>query len=249
MPLEAADIALAALAFLLAGVIKGTVGIGMPTASVGLMTQFLDPRTAIALVVFPSLLANLWQVYRTGGFAPALKRYAVFLATIMSVIWLVSATVTAAVPVGAILLALGVVVVLFSAASLAWTPPELPQRFDALGQAAAGVIAGVLGGLTAIWAPPMVVYLLARRVDKDEFVRATGLIIFLGTAPLILGLAQAGLITAETSLVSAAMTLPVLMGFTVGERLRRHLDTERFRKIVLVIFLVMGANLLRKALV
>ena len=43
------------------------------------------------------------------------------------------------------------------------------------------------------------------------------------------------------------MVVPTLIGFALGERLRRHLDASRFRLAVLVMFLVMGLNLLREA--
>ena len=79
--------------------------------------------------------------------------------------------------------------------SLAYAPPFLPERFDRAGQVVAGIASGILGGLTAIWAAPMMAYLIARRVDRDEFVRAVGTMIFIGSAPLILGFWHAGLIT------------------------------------------------------
>ena len=34
--------------------------------------------------------------------------------------------------------------------------------------------AGVLGGLSSIWSPPVAMYLLARNVSKIEFIGATG---------------------------------------------------------------------------
>ena len=58
---DATTIAVIAIfVFLLAGIIKGTVGIGMPTVSVGVLSQIIPPHTAIALVVFPLLSSNLW---------------------------------------------------------------------------------------------------------------------------------------------------------------------------------------------
>lgn len=234
--------------FLIAGVIKGTVGIGLPTASVGLMSQVIEPRTAIALVVFPSLLSNAWQIWRAGRFIATLRRFRIFIVCLMGMIALVSMTVTAGVATQTLMLMLGFVIILFSVSSLAWAPPFIPARFDGAGQAVSGLTSGVLGGMTGIWAPPMVTYLMGRRVEKDDFVRASGAMIFMGTLPLIFGFWQIGIVTGPLALMSIALTVPAIAGFALGERIRRRLDADRFRRVVLVIFLIMGLNLLRKAL-
>ena len=95
--------------FLLAGVIKGTVGIGLPTASVGMISQVMDPRLAIALVVFPSLLSNAWQIWRMGRFAATLRRYGIYIACLMGMIALVSMTVTSGIATETLMLVLGCV--------------------------------------------------------------------------------------------------------------------------------------------
>ncbi|MFK7944192.1 MAG: sulfite exporter TauE/SafE family protein [Paracoccaceae bacterium] len=240
-------LALIAGIFLLAGMVKGTTGIGLPTAAVGMMSQLMDPRQAIALVVFPSLLANAWQMYRQGRVMAVLQRFGVFIACLMVFIALISLTLTAAIPTETLILVLGCVICLFSAMSLAWSPPALPAQYDKAGQVVAGTASGVLGGLTGIWAPPMVTYLMARRVEKEDFVAATGVMIFAGTLPLIGGFWSTGLLTSDMAMTSIVMFLPALAGFTLGENLRRRLDSDRFRTVVLVVFLVMGLNLIRKA--
>lgn len=231
-----------------AGVVKGTVGIGLPAAAVGITAQIVEPRLAVGLVVFPSLLSNVWQVWRTGGIGGTLGAYAPFLASLAVVIATVSATVTSGIPTGALMLALGAVMVIFAVTSLALDPPAIPDRLDRPAQVLAGSLSGVLGGLTAIWAPPMVIYLLGRGVTGEAFVRASGVIILVGTVPLIGGFWAGGLIDLPIAAVSVALTVPAIAGWMVGERLRRRLDADRFRRVVLFVFLAMGANLIRRSL-
>ncbi|MEM9146050.1 MAG: sulfite exporter TauE/SafE family protein [Pseudomonadota bacterium] len=248
MPFAPEIAALAVLAYLIAGTVKGTVGIGLPTASVALLSQAVDAKTAIALVIVPSVAANLWQVHRSGDALGALRRYAPFVLCLTVVIGGVAALVTARLSSEVLMAALGVVVILFSVSNLAWTPPRLSDRFDRLGQIVMGTASGVIGGLTSIWAPTMVAYLMARRVAKDEFVRATGLIILLGNLPMAAGFAYGGMLDASLATFSALLVLPALAGFALGERIRARLDAERFRKLVLFFFLLIGLNLLRRAL-
>lgn len=231
--------------FLLAGTIKGTVGIGLPTAALGLLVQVAPPHEAMAMVVFPMMLLNGWQVWREGEAAATFRSYWRFAAALMATLYLAT-YVTVSVSAEALMLMLGVVIAVFAATSLIARPPPLPARWDHRAQLVAGSVAGAMGGLTAIWSPPMVIYLLSRRVDKVEFVRATGLLILLGSLPLCLGLWRAGVVTGERAAVSAAMAAPALAGFTLGEALRRRLDTERFRLVVLGLFLLMGLNLIRR---
>jgi uncharacterized membrane protein YfcA len=108
--------------------------------------------------------------------------------------------------------------------------------------------AGLMGGFTGIWAPPMLVFLLSLRLEKSEFVRSIGVLLLLGAIPLLAGYLASGLMTGEMLLWSCVMLIPTFMGFSVGERVRRRLAPERFQKILLIFFLIMGLNMIRQAL-
>lgn len=244
--MDLSTLALAFAVFLIAGTIKGTVGIGLPTAAVGMLSQFADPRLAIGLVVFPLLTTNLWQVLRAGRFIETVKKYRAFAVSLVVVL----GATTFALPyvsTNGLVTVLGVVVVLFATTSLISHPRELPEKFDRVCQLTGGVAAGIIGGLTAIWGPPMVIYLLARRTEKDEFVRALGTLLLLGGIPLVFGFFANGMLDPHLGALSALMVVPSLLGFAVGEQLRKLLEADRFRTAVLVMFLIMGLNLLRRA--
>ncbi len=94
----------------------------------------------------------------------------------------------------------------------------------------------------------MVIYLLARRVDSETFIGTTGILILAGSIPLFFGYWQVGLLTAPLAGISALMIVPALLGFGLGEWMRRRLNPPQFKRLVLVVFLLMGLNLLRKGL-
>ena len=231
--------------FVIAGAVKGTVGIGLPTVAVGLLSQIIDPRLTVSLVALPIFLTNLYQVWSSGVTLETARRYWVMGAVLVVALW--GATfLTASVSSEVLLGVIGVAVVTFAATNLFLTPPPLPERHDRAGQVAAGIGAGVFGGLTSIWSPPVVTYLIARGTGKDEFVRATGLMFALGGVPLVLGFWQQGLLDGGVWKLGALLTLPSIAGFALGEVLRRRLDAERFRRLLLWTFLLLGLNLLRK---
>lgn len=232
--------------FLLAGTIKGTVGIGLPTAGIGLMTQVIDPHIAIVLLVFPLLLSNLWQVYRIGAPLQTIRQIAPMIVVMMVTLW-ATTSVTAQVSQAALMTFIGLSIVLFATVQLFLKPPPLPDRLERAGQIVTGFACGIMGGLTAIWAPPLVAYLLARRVDKDTFVRTTGIVFGAGGVPLAFGFWQQGLLTGSLAAMSAMLVIPTIAGFAIGETLRRRIKADRFQTVVLVIFLIMGLNILRRA--
>ena len=247
MTLTPETVAITICVFLLAGTIKGIVGIGLPTTALSLMTLFLEPRTAIALVLVPMTISNLWQVHRSGHIRRTARRYLPFmLALVVTIAIALGATreVNAAVLLGC----LGAAILIFVAVSLSKWAPQIPERHDRSAQLVAGGLAGMMGGLTAVWAPPMAVYLASRDAGKDEFVRATGLLIFFGSLPLAAGYVLQGFVTWSTFLTSIALLIPTFIGFAIGERLRGYLSETGFRKVLLGFFFVMGVNLLRRAL-
>lgn len=237
-----------AVCFVLAGGVKGAAGIGLPTAAIVLMTLATTPRHAIALLLIPMLVTNAWQVYRMGHIGRTMRRYMVFTLALVVGVWL-SVALSADAPDRLLFALLGVMVLAFVIASITRWAPNIPDRLDTSAQLGFGSIAGLVGGLTAVWAAPIVIYLSARNTAKDEFVRASGLLIFMGSVPLMAGYLREGLLDRDTAMISAAMLVPAMIGFALGERARAHLSEQGFRKMILVIFAIMGLNLLRKAVV
>ena len=51
-----------ALIFLPAGLVKGVIGLGLPTIGMGLLALLMPPAEAAALLALPSLVTNVWQM-------------------------------------------------------------------------------------------------------------------------------------------------------------------------------------------
>lgn len=235
------------LVYIFAGTIKGTIGIGLPTITISLLAQLVDPRIAIAFLCLPALITNSWQIYRGGMLRQSIRTLWPFGLTLFIVLYF-SSLFAPDIPVRWLVLGIGIMVVLWTATALLRTPPALPDRIDKPVQVFAGAVGGAIGGLTAIWSPPMVVYLHARRFDKDEFVAYTGFLILCGTIPLVLGYISNGILNRELLFGSALMIIPTLLGFSIGESLRARLSGRQFHRAVLIIFCLMGLNMIRRGL-
>ena len=134
------------------------MGIGLPTASLGILTLVLDPRTAIAYVLLPMTLSNAWQIYRAGDIRGAVFRYWPLAACLMVFIGLTLA-LTANAPDRLLIGALGAVIVTYVIATLTGWSPVIPDRLDRPAQVLFGALAGVLPLLDVALQPLLVVIL------------------------------------------------------------------------------------------
>jgi len=237
----------AAVVYVLAGLVKGTIGIGLPTAGVSLTAQFTDVRTAITLALMPMLLTNVWQVFRSRQDTHKTRRFWPLLVFMLLSI-AVFAYAASSVPINAATLLLGFSVLLFAAVSLVKEIPQVPQRHDKKLQVVSGIVSGFMGGITGVWAPPMVMYMSAARVDKATFVATMGVLLMCGSAVLCLAYGSVGLLTKGQAIASLMLVVPAITGFAIGENIRSRVNEELFKKLVLLFFLVMGLNIIRRGL-
>ena len=207
LPIHYIPIILAA--FLCSGIIKGFLGIGLPAAAMALLTIFIDPKTAISLMVLPIIFANIMQFFRSEGRRQTAHKYKYFALTIMISIFITSLFI-ASYPTALLTVAIGVAMVVFSLNLLFGMTLSISSHLG--WQVGVGVISGILGGLSSIWSPPVAMYLLARNVSKEEFIGASGFLFLAGCFPLAAGLILSGVLTFEAALQSVLGLIAVVIG-------------------------------------
>lgn len=235
---------------LFAGFVKGAVGFAMPLIMMSAFSSFLPPEVALAGLILPTLATNLLQAFRQ-GWAPALETavtYRRFL--IGTVVFIaVSAQVFDLIPRAAYLLLLGVPVTAFAAIQLAGVPLALPLHHRNRAEWLLGVIGGLYGGVSGIWGPPLLVFLLSTGVAKQEMVRAQGVVFLIGSVVLLGAHLGTGLAMGERLVFSALLVVPALLGMMLGYRVQDRLDQARFRRWTQGLLVVSGLNLVRQALI
>ena len=237
----------ALLIYFIAGVIKGTLGIGFPTTAVSLMAQFTDARTAITLVIMPMLITNLWQVWRSGQFISVIRQIRWLLITMLVFITVFS-QLSSLVAVDLLAGILGLIVALYALHSLFAKPLILDPVYDKPVQFIVGITSGIMGGLVSVWAPPILIYLNARQLPKEQFVATAGVILLLGSSVLLVSYQASGILNYGLFLCSMLLIVPSLTGFAVGETMRRSISAQRFQRLLLWFFFLMGLNLMRRTL-
>ncbi|MCP4766807.1 MAG: TSUP family transporter [Gammaproteobacteria bacterium] len=74
--------------FLLAGTVKGVIGLGLPTVSLAILTVAIDLPSAMALLLVPSFATNLWQAVVGGNARVLMLRLWPFLLTATLTVWI-----------------------------------------------------------------------------------------------------------------------------------------------------------------
>jgi uncharacterized membrane protein YfcA len=235
-------VAAAASTFLLAGLVKGVIGLGLPTVAVGLLGLMMAPAQAAALLVVPSLVTNVWQLAAGPRFMPLLRRLWPMMAGICLGTWAGSGLL-AADDGGRATMALGVALILYAAASLVTKRLHIAPGAEPWLSPLVGAATGVITAATGVLVIPAVPYLQALSLDKDDLVQALGLSFTVSTATLAASLAHEGLFHASLAGASLLALAPALLGMVLGQRLRGRLDPARFRLCFFLGLLAVGGHL------
>jgi uncharacterized membrane protein YfcA len=233
----------------LAGFVKGVVGFALPMVSVSGLGSGLPPVYAIAGLLLPALLTNIWQALRD-GWEEALNtflswwRYTLVIVVVIGCV----APFVAIMSPALLFLILGIGVTFFATLQLTGWSPSSAMMASPWAERISAVLAGIFGGLAAVTGPPVVMYLLARDVRKAEQVRLQGIIFFLGLAVLVLIHGQTGVLNANTSVFSALLILPAFGGMALGLMVQDRMPQATFKKATLVVLVVAGLNLLRRGI-
>ena len=247
--LEPTALILALLLTAAAGFVKGAVGFAAPMIMISGFGSFLPPEVALAAIILPTVVTNLWQALRDGLRAAwaSVARFRFYLAIVLAFI-AGSAQLVRVLPDWAMYQLLGLPVTLFALTQLLGLQltirPEHRRRAELL----IGSFAGFVGGLSGVWGPPTVAYLTALDTPKGEQMRVQGVIYGAGAVVLMFAHLRSGVLNAQTAPLSAALILPALLGVTLGFRLGDRLDQVRFRRATLAVLVIAGLNLVRRGL-
>ena len=217
--------------FLLAGLVKGVIGFGLPIVSLALLTLAIDLPSAIALMLVPSLATNVWQATVGGHGMEILRRTWPFLLMVAATVWL-GVLVLTQVNLALMSALLGLLLIAYSALNLSgW----------------AVTVNGRLAGMTGVFVMPGVLYLQALGLGRDALVQAMGILFVVATLALAVSLGGNDLLSAELGLLSLAALVPAVVGMAIGQHIRRRLPEPLFRHIFFSSMIILGVFIIVSA--
>jgi hypothetical protein len=239
---SAAILAATAGAFVLAGFVKGVIGLGLPTVSIGLLGLLLTPAQAAAILVVPSLVTNIWQAAAGGGLLALTRR-----------LWPMLAGICIGTFIGAALLPhddngratvwLGLALVLYAAFGLIKGHFAVPRQAETWLGLLVGAATGAITVATGIFVMPGTPYIQSLEFDRDKLVQALGLSFTVSTVTLALALAYAGQVRTSLAWPSLVALAAALVGMGLGQLIRGKVKEETFRLCFFIGLLLLGAHL------
>ena len=231
-----------AAAFLLAGFVKGAIGLGLPTVSMGLLAVAMPPSHALAIVIVPAIITNIWQTFAGHYLRDIIRRLWPLMAGTALGIWLNAGMLTGSYArYGTIFL--GILLVIYAAIGLRNFGFSVAPRDEKWVGGIVGLITGAISAATGVQVIPSMPFMQAIGLEKDELVQALGVYFTVATVALAFNLTSEGLISAATALPGSIAMAASFAGMFIGQALRSRMQPETFRRWFLIAMIFLGIYL------
>jgi len=259
---------LVTLTFLLAGTVKGVIGMALPTVSLGVLAVTIGLKEAIVLMLVPSFVTNVWQGVIGGNFTMLIKRLWGLLAAMLLGTWFGAEALTMT-DTSILEALLGVTLIGYGIFGL--LTPELPtmKRRERWLSPIVGGATGILAGLTGSTVLPVVPYLqsldyakgrpgredddtdLTRATDetmqKDALIQGLGVTVLVASIALAIGLNARGGLPVSVVVPGLIGTATALIGMVTGRAIRNRMSLEIFRRGVLIGLVGLGLAMIARS--
>jgi uncharacterized membrane protein YfcA len=233
------DIAFGLAVFLLAGTVKGLVGLGLPTITIALTSLVLPLTEAIALIALPTIFTNVWQAAIGGQFRVILRRQWPLIVPLMIALYLTMWLVGQKGPNWAFLV-LAAVLILYSGLGLLRIRLHIHADLEKPLAPVIGVVSGFVAGVVGVPIIPLMPYLQGLDIKPSELVQSLGVVLCATSLTLTVSLLNFGLLDGPRAIVSAVAVVPALAGMWVGQQIRLRLSVEQFRLAVFWALMLTG---------
>jgi uncharacterized membrane protein YfcA len=231
-----------AAVFVLAGFVKGAIGLGLPTVAIGLLAVSMPPARALAIVIVPAIVTNVWQTFVGPYLRDIIRRlWPLMVGTVIG-IWCGAGLLTGPYArYGTIVL--GALLVIYAIIGLSKFNFHVAPRNEKWVGGIVGLITGVVSAATGVQVIPSMPFMQAIGMEKDELVQALGVFFTVATVALAFNLTHAGLLNAATALAGAVAMAGAFAGMFIGQAVRSRLEPETFRRWFLIALILLGTYL------
>lgn len=228
--------------FMLAGFVKGVIGLGLPTVAMGLLATRMAPAQALAIVIVPAIVTNIWQTF-VGPYLRDITRrlWPLMIGTVIGILSGAGLMTGPYAPYGTVVL--GVLLVIYALLGLTKVNFSVSRPNEKWVGGIVGLVTGVISAATGVQVIPSMPFMQAIGMEKDELVQALGVFFTTATVALAFNLTGAGLLTAATALPGAVAMAAAFAGMYLGQVLRAQMDAETFRRWFLIAMMLLGIYL------
>ena len=234
------------LAVLAGGLIKGTIGFGMPMVALPIIAFTIPATTAMILLCAPILLTNFLQI----KFKEGISSYRFLLMFLFLVLGLIiGARLILEINLNTITQIIALSIIFAAVVNcFGFKITNIKNSHEKIITSIIGFGSGILGGLSTFYGPPMLAYMVAVDLPKEKFVRTVSTMYFIGSFPLYGSLIYYGFATKEDLLFSIFLIIPAFLGQQIGTKIRDKINQKQFRMSILITLIILGISLFLKTI-
>lgn len=245
--IDPGTISMILLAYGVAAVVKGAIGIGTPFIVVPLLAPQLGLPVSVAVLTFPLLSANIWQMWDYRATARGLRFLPPFLLGAAAGLGFGTYGLVT-IDSGPLMVFIGCLVMIYLGLNAALPNLRISRPAGQRLAPFAGIGAGIIQGLSGISAPISLTFLSALRLERGEFIFAASAAFLVFGMVQFVTLSAAGVMTGHVALLSLIATVPTLALMPLGTRLGRWLSAQTFRRAVLALLFLLALRMVYQGL-
>ena len=229
-------------AFIVAGIAKGAIGMGLPPIALALMSFAVPLEDALALMVVPTMATNIWQAIYGKDFLKLLRRFwTMAVAAVAALIFVAAAFGHLGSQMA--MAWVGVILVIYAALALTAWRPAVSRATERWANPLIGLASGAVAGVTGVAAVPFLPYMQSLDIDRHDLVQALGIMFLFIIGALTAALVAQGAFHVTNLAGAVAAIVPTFIGVWIGQKARNAVSPETFRRIFLIGMFAVGLQM------
>ena len=231
---------------LLAGIVKGIVGFALPMILITGLSIFIPIEQALASLILPTIFTNFIQSFTVSksSFYKTIIDYKIFL-FFSSIFLIISSQIYTLFSTELIMGLIGIILFTYTNSQILGF--ELKFKNNNFLTVIMGSLNGFLGGISGIWGPLTVSYLISLKIEKNEQIKVQGIMYSFGSILLLFGHLYSGIFNLYTFSLSLSLVPLSIVGLFIGSIIRNKINQTTFKTLTLIMILIASINLIRKA--
>ncbi len=218
------------LAIAFGGIVHGTLGIGFPLVATPIIALVTDVRTAIIILLIPTMAVNITSIVSGGKFMDVMKRFW-FILIFIGIGSYIGTSMLVLIDPNPFRLLLALVIIFYiytrSTSLVKW---EFVRKYPNATGAGIGTTAGFLAGTVNITMPPLIIYFTELRLTPLQIIQILNVCFFMGKITQAGTFAARGALDMQTILISLPLTIAAVIILKYGITIRKRIETEKYRR-------------------
>ncbi len=237
------------LAIALGGIVHGTLGIGFPLVATPIIALVTDVRTAIIILLIPTMAVNIASIFSGGKFMDVVKRFW-FILIFIGIGSYIGTSMLVLLDPNPFRLLLALVILFYlytrNTSSLNWS---FVRHYPTVSGAGVGSVAGYLAGTVNITMPPLIIYFTEMRLTPLQIIQILNVCFFMGKITQTGTFIARGALDVQSVLISIPLSIVAIIILKYGISIRNRIDAATYRRWLMGVLKIIAVVLVVQFLV